>query len=149
MKVIDIMTKDPVTCNEKQTVSDAAKLMAEEGFSVMLIVNDDGALVGIVTESDFVGKEIEIPHALASLKRVLGENHYHGDIEEIYHNAKNRSLSEVMTEQPVFVGPQESLNDVVNKMNAKKLKRLPVVEDGKLVGIVTRKDLIKAFNKID
>lgn len=143
------MTKDPVTCNEKQTVSDAAKLMAEEGFSVMLIVNDDGALVGIVTESDFVGKEIEIPHALASLKRVLGENHYHGDIEEIYHNAKNRSLSEVMTEQPVFVGPQESLNDVVNKMNAKKLKRLPVVEDGKLVGIVTRKDLIKAFNKID
>jgi CBS domain-containing protein len=149
MKVIDIMTKDPVTCNEKQTVSDAAKLMAEKGFSVMLIINDDSELVGIVTESDFVGRDIEIPHALASLKRVLGENHYHGDIEEIYHNAKNRSLSEVMTKNPVSVGPEESLNDVVNKMNTKKLKRLPVVENGKLIGIITRKDLIKAFNLIE
>ena len=143
------MTTDVLTCNQEQTVSEAAKLMAEKGFSVMPIVNDNGELVGIVTESDFVGKEVEVPHAMVSIKRVLGEDTYQGDIEEIYARAKKRKLSEVMSTNPVTVTSDASLNLVVSTMNSKKLKRIPVVENGKLVGLVTRKDLIKAFNNIE
>ena len=145
----DFMTKKVVTCLESHTVDEAAKLMAEHGFSVMPIVNESDELVGIVTESDFVGKEVEVPHALASLKRLLGEVHHHGNIEEIYARAKKRKLSEVMSKRPTVVGPQTSLSDIVNTMSDKDLKRLPVVENGKIVGIITRKDLLKAFNMVE
>ncbi len=148
MKANEFMTKNVITCNESQTVSDAAKIMSENGFSVMPIVNNSGDLIGIVTESDFVGKDVDIPHALVSLKRVLGENHYHGDIEKIYSRAKNRQLSEVMSKPPITVDPESTLNAVVERMAAKNLKRIPVVENGKIVGIITRKDLIKAFNQM-
>ena len=144
----DFMTKDVVTCKDSQTVAEAAKLMSEKGFSVVPIVDDSGKLVGIVTESDFVGKDVEIPHAMVSLKRVLGENHYHGNIEEIYARAKKRKLKEVMSTRLVTVEAEATLTAVVEQMTRKNLKRLPVVENGQIVGIVTRKDLIKAFNQM-
>ena len=148
MKVSEFMTKEVIVCNENQTVSDAAKVMLENNFSVIPVVNDAGDLVGIVTESDFVGKDVQIPHALASLKRVLGENHYYGNIEEIYSRAKERKLSEVMSKHPVTVDLDFTLSAVVERMAGRNLKRLPVVDGGKIVGIVTRKNLIKAFSKI-
>ncbi len=148
MKAKDFMTKEVVTCKESQTVSDAAKIMSEKGFSVIPVVNDSGALTGILTESDFVGKDVQIPHALVSLKRTLGENHYLGDIESIYEKAKKRKLLEVMTKKPLTVEEDASLNTVVGLMASKNLKRLPVVNGENLVGIITRKDLVKAFNQM-
>ncbi len=148
MKANEFMTKNVITCNQDQTVSEAARVMSENGFSVLPIVDNSSALVGIVTESDFVGKDVNVPHALVSLKRVLGENHHQGNIEEIYSRAKTRKLSEVMSKSPSTVESESSLSSIVDLMKTKNLKRLPVLEGGKLVGIITRKDLIKAFNKI-
>lgn len=145
---MDFMTKNVFSCSQNQTVKEAATLMSEKGFSVVPIVDDKEKLVGIVTESDFIGKDIDIPHAVVSIKRVLGENHYHGDIEAIYTRAAKRKLSEVMTKNPIVVEPQSSLSFVFGKMANKDLKRLPVVENEKIVGIITRKDIIKAFNKV-
>lgn len=149
MKVKDFMTTNVTTCKESQLVEECALLMTKKGFSVMPVVDDSGKLTGIITESDFVGKDVKIPHAMASLKRVLGENHYEGDIEEIYSRAKKRKLSEVMTKFPVTAQPEDSLNSLVSKMAHKNLKRIPIVSDDKIVGIVTRKDLIKAFNLLN
>jgi CBS domain-containing protein len=148
MKASEFMTKNVISCKESQTVSEAAKLMTEKGFSVLPITNDSGDLVGIVTESDFVGRDVKVPHALARLKRTLGENHYKGNIEEIYERAKKRALSEVMSKNPVTVDHEDSLTTIVNIMSARNLKRIPVLQNGKVVGIITRKDLIKAFNQI-
>jgi CBS domain-containing protein len=122
--------------------------MLANGFSVVPIVDSRQHLVGIVTESDFVGKELKIPHALASIKRLFGQDFYIQDIEPIYQKAKSKKLSEVMSKNLVVVKPEDTLTDVVNIMIEKKLKRLPVVKDDKLVGIITRKDLIRAFAKV-
>jgi CBS domain-containing protein len=143
----DFMTKKVVTCNVDQTVDEAAKIMIQNGFSVMPVVDSSGVLVGIVTESDFVGKEVKIPHALASIKQLFGQIFYFRDIESIYAQAKKMKLSEVMSRKPVTVTPSTSLTDIVNLLISKNLKRLPVVENQKLVGIITRKDLLRAFNK--
>jgi CBS domain-containing protein len=149
MDVKDFMTTPVQTCKQTQTVCDAAKLMTDKGFSVIPVVNDQDELVGLVTESDFIGKDVEIPHALVSLKRTLGENHYYGDIERIYARAKDRTLDEVMSTKLTTVTPSCSLNKAVNMMGARNLKRIPVVENGKIVGIITRKDIVKAFQKIE
>ena len=115
----------------------------------MPIVNDDHLLVGIVTESDFVGKEVKVPHALASIKQLFGQKFYFGDIEKIYHDAKNKKLKDVMTKTVHTIAPDTSLDTIISMMMAKKLKRLPVIQDDKLVGIITRKNLIQAFSLVD
>ena len=90
----DFMTKNVLFCKQTQTVEEAAAIMSENGFSVMPVVDDEGILVGILTESDFISKEVKIPHAMASMKKLLGVTHYEGNIEEIYASAKKRKLEE-------------------------------------------------------
>lgn len=144
MKVKDFMTSNVVSCTTDQTVEEAAKLMMNNGFSVVPVVEND-QLVGILTESDFVGKEYDVPHALASIKQLFGQVFYFKDVEKIYSDAKSKKLSEIMTKNPTTVSSEHGLTDVVNTMISKGFKRLPVVDDNKLVGIITRKDLLKAF----
>ena len=149
MNISNFMTKDVVTCKQDQTVAQAAKIMVENNFSVMPVTDNESNIVGILTESDFVGKEVEIPHALASIKQLFGQLFYFGDIEPIYKNAKNKKLSEVMTKNPICLPPEANLTDVINLMISKKLKRIPVIQDNKVQGIVTRKDLLKAYVELN
>ena len=72
MKANDFMTKSVISCKQTQTVEEAASLMSDKGFSVMPVVDDAGKLVGILTESDFVGKDANVPRAMVSMKRLLG-----------------------------------------------------------------------------
>ncbi|AYF43949.1 MULTISPECIES: CBS domain-containing protein [Halobacteriovorax] len=148
MKVLDFMTKDVTTCTESQTVGDAAKKMIELGISVMPVVNDEGILTGIVTQSDFISKEVEIPHALVSIKRLFGQDFNLTDVEDVYKKSKNKTLADVMSHNVVTVTSENTLNGVVELMMSKHLKRIPVVDDGKLVGMITRKDILKAFEKL-
>lgn len=143
------MSSDVKTCLPTDTVADAAKLMAEYGFSVIPVEDKDGNLVGIVTESDFIGKEVEVPHALVSLKQLFGQQFYFRDIEEIYIKSKDKPLSSVMSKAPVTISPDTPLSEVVHLMQTKNWKKLPVVENKKVVGMVTRKDIIKAFHLVN
>ena len=147
MKVNEFMTKDVISCHENNTVEEAAKIMVKEGFSVIPVIDDDRNLVGILTESDFVGTKANIPHALVTIKQLFGQVFNLSDIESIYHNAKRKSLSEVMTKRPVTVASNSSLTSLIDTMITKNLKRIPIVSKNELVGIVTRKDLLKAFVK--
>jgi CBS domain-containing protein len=147
MKAQDFMTKNVSSCIENQTVEDAANLMLDKHYSVVPVVDSSGVLVGILTQSDFISKEVEVPHALASLKLLLGVTHYNGDVEEIYANSKKRLLKDIMTKNLKTVAPDTSLDSVVALMEDQNLKRIPVVEDNKLVGIITRRDLLRAFRK--
>ena len=148
MQVSEFMTKNVKTIKSDCTVEEAAKIMADGGFSVLPVVDNEDKLVGIMTESDFAGKEVRIPHALGSIKQLFGQNFYFGDVEEIYKKAKTKKVSEVMSKNVKTVTLNSSLTDVIDFMINKNLKRLPVVDGNKLVGIITRKDLLKAFNKI-
>lgn len=148
MKASDFMTKDVKTCTPDQTVQDAANLMLENDFSVIPVVDKDGVLQGIITESDFISREVDIPHAMVSLKHLFGQNFNSTDVEDIYKKSKNLSLEKVMTKDVKTASPDDSLNDVVSKMSEKNIKRLPVIDNGVVVGIITRKNILKAFSQI-
>ena len=82
------MTKNVISCKQDQTVADAANLMIEKNLGGLPIVDNEGNLVGVITESDFIGKKVDVPHALVSLTQLLGQTHYKGTVEEIFEKAK-------------------------------------------------------------
>lgn len=146
MIVKDFMTSPVITCDESVSLGEAVTLMLAKRISILPIVDSEEKLVGVITESDFVGKEKNVPHAFTNLRSLFGETFHMKDIEEVYLAAKSKKLSEIMSKNPISVKPKSSLTDVVELMSAKVIKRLPVVDNEKVVGIITRKDLIKAFD---
>lgn len=144
----DFMTKNVTTCTENQTVKEAATLMTDNGFSVVPVVDGDGNLVGIITESDFITKVQSVPHAMVNLRSLFGKSFNSTDVEQIYNESKTKKLSEVMTKNPKTVAPDATLDEVVKFMGEKNLKRIPVVDGGKVVGVITRSNVIKAFNQV-
>lgn len=148
MKASEFMTTDVKTCTTDQTVQDAATLMLDNDFSVVPVVDKDGNLQGIITESDFISREVDIPHAMVSLKHLFGQTFHASHVEEIYNKSRDLTLDKVMTKDVKTCTPDTSLDDVVDKMSAKNLKRLPVVDGGKIVGIITRRNVLKAFSAL-
>ena len=145
----DFMTKNVITCNENQTVEEAATLMADNGISVIPIVDDAGNLTGIITESDFITKIQSVPHAMVTLRSLFGKSFNSTDFEQIYKESKGKKLSEVMTKNPKTVDQDATLDEVVKFMGEKNFKRIPVVDgNGKVAGIITRTNVIKAFNQV-
>ncbi|MGB0452908.1 MAG: CBS domain-containing protein [Bacteriovoracaceae bacterium] len=145
MNAKDIMTANPISLTEDKLVKDAADLMTEKSISALPITNAEGKLVGIITESDFVGKAVDIPHALVSIKQLFKENFHHADVELICAKVKEKPLKNVMSTKLYTVEEDHSLNQIVNLMIDKGLKRIPVLNNGELSGIITRKDIVKAF----
>lgn len=115
----DAMTSTPVLVSPELTVTQCARLMKKKGVGSVL-VRDGGKLHGIVTEKDF-------------LEKVLAKG-VHGD---------ELRVKEVMTKKLVTIEPQEDIYDALMKMNDEEVRRLPVVKGGKLVGILTQKDILK------
>lgn len=142
--VADFMSREVKTVSEDETVEDVAKMMLKESISVVPVISNN-QLIGILTESDFIGKNADIPHSLASIKSLFGQHYYFSEIEPLFEKAKGKKVSEVMTKNPIFVSPDCSLTEIVNLMSEKNLKRIPVVDNNKVVGIVTRRDIIRAF----
>lgn len=148
MQTRDFMTTDLISCHPDDTVDMAAHKMLDHNISVIPIINDNNEICGIFTESDFVGKIVEIPHALADVTKLLGERFYFRDVDEIYKKAKTKKISEVMSHNPVTIDVNSTLNDLIHLMVTKGYKRIPVLDGIKVVGLITRKDLVKAFIKI-
>ena len=139
------MSQNPITIGADKTVRDAAKVMLEHHISILPVVDSSGNLTGVLTQSDFVGKEVNVPRALVSIKHLLGTDFYARDVEDIYKEAQQKKISEVMTSNVQTVSPEDSLDKVVKTMMQKNLKRLPVVVNDHLVGIITRRNLLQAF----
>jgi CBS domain-containing protein len=120
--VKDIMTKNVVAITVDKTVFEAAELMNSKGIGCLLIVQD-GVPVGIVTERDFV-------------RRVVAKN--------LPYSVK---VSEIMSKNLVTVDPNMSLKDAARLMSIKKIRRLPVLKQNKLVGIVVASDFVRSLGK--
>ena len=148
MDAKEFMTTGIVTCRTGQTLHEANLLMLENDYSEMLVVDDEDNLVGVLTESDYVGKNVQIPHALAPIKELFGQTYKNQDIEKIYISSKDKKLETIVNSCPVTITPDTSLTRIVEIMRDNKLDKLPVVEKSKLVGVVTRKSLLKAFKQL-
>jgi CBS domain-containing protein len=146
MLVKDIMTKNVISSNPWLTVEDAALAMLENNIGGLPIIDEEKNLVGILTESDFIGKKVNVPHAMVSLTKLLGQTHYKADIEDVFSRAKGFKIDRVMTSRVFSLSPSATLTDANEAMVRNNVSRLPVVEDKKLVGIITKRDILKNFS---
>ena len=141
MKVREIMTKDVIAVSPKTTIREAARLMVDHGISGLPVVNDDGNTVGILTEGDLILRqkpERKVPWWDLSLG--AGE-----ELAREYQKLHGMSVGEVMTRAVVWIGPDLPIESAAELLDRHRIRRLPVIEHGRLVGIVSRADLIKAL----
>jgi CBS domain-containing protein len=142
MRAQQLMTRKVISVGPETTIVDAAKLMLKNHISGLPVVDDEGTLVGIVSEGDFLRRsEIGTPRKRGRLLKFLFG--WGGDADD-YVRDHGRRVSEIMTPSPKIVGEQASLQDIVALMERNNIKRVPVVRDGKLVGIVARSNLLGA-----
>jgi len=120
LKVEDVMVEDVVSVSERAKVREAAELMDRHEIGCLVVVRK-GKPVGIVTETDMV-------------KRVILES---GDPEKI-------KVGEIMSKPLVVGNPQMDVDEASKLMRKRKIKKLPVVEKGRLVGLVTTTDLVRS-----
>ena len=142
MKVRDIMTAEVVVAEPDTSVNLVARLMAGRDISGVPVV-EDGRLVGIVTELDLIVRNtrLEPPAFFALLDaRIPLETPTH--YRERIRHMLGTLARDVMTEKVVSVGPDEELESLAEIMVKQRVNPLPVVEDGRLVGIVSRSDII-------
>ncbi|HEX2915151.1 MAG TPA: CBS domain-containing protein [Chloroflexia bacterium] len=112
MLVRDIMTPDPITVKETTSIHDAARLLARERITGLPVLNEDGKLVGIVSESDLFGR-------------------------------RGQNVADVMTRSIISVSPETAVEIVSHLLTDHRIRRLPVLEGDKLVGIISRADIIR------
>jgi CBS domain-containing protein len=137
------MVRDIVTALPETTVRDVARLMINHRISGVPVVSEDRQLLGIVTEGDLLRRVetgTERQHSrwvqwLSPGSRLAAE----------YVKAHARRVSDIMTHKVLTVGELTTLGDIAELMETKRIKRVPVVYQGKLVGIVSRADLLKAL----
>ena len=140
MKASDLMTSLVVTVRADATIEYAAQLMLQYRISGLPVTDSDGAVLGIITESDLLRRAetgTENRHARwASLLIAPGR------LAQEYVRAHGCKVAEVMTERVFIVTPETPLADLVALMETKHVKRVPVVDQGRLVGIVSRADVM-------
>jgi CBS domain-containing protein len=143
MKARDVMTWGAIAVKPEDSVTRAVQLMLQNKVSGLPVVDDKGEFVGIVTEGDFLrrgelGTQRKRPRWLEFL---LGP----GRLAAEYVQASGQKVAQVMTPEAKTITPETPLEEVVRLMERHRVKRLPVVQDGKLVGIVSRADLLHAL----
>jgi CBS domain-containing protein len=146
MRVEDVMIREVVKVRPGDTLKHAAALLVEHGISGMPAVADDGEVVGVLSGADILAKERAERPAHGALYRALHpEETYSDDLK-----LAARTVAEAMTWPAVTVEPTAPVARAAALMGDAKISRLPVVDAaGRLVGIVTRSDLVRAFVRDD
>jgi CBS domain-containing protein len=143
MKASDVMTPRVISIETDAPIMQAVRLMLQNRISGLPVVGRKGELVGMVTEGDFLRRgEIGTQrHRNRWLEFLIGP----GRLADEYVHARGRKVEEVMTREPITVSEDTPLDEVVRLMERHRIKRLPVLRAGALVGIVTRAHIMHAL----
>jgi CBS domain-containing protein len=145
--VADVMTTDVVTFAPDDNVQDAVNRLIERGVDAAPVVDEDGAVVGMLSTGDIIVQETQLhfPTVVtlfgAYLELPSQQRHFEDDLQK----ALGSSVGEVMTRRPVTIGPGETIETAATLMHEKEVSRLPVVDGGRLVGIISRGDIVRAL----
>jgi len=139
----DVMTTSVLTVSPDTDVTEIAKMMLEHRISAVPVLSAQGKLVGIVSEGDLINRsEAETQHRTSWwLRMASGED----DVSREYLRTHGRHAEDVMTTEVVTITPDTPLAEIAALLEKRHIKRVPVVEGGELVGIVSRANLLRGL----
>ena len=139
----EIMRREVVTITPDKTVKELVALLAEHDLGGVPVVDENGALIGIVTEGDVVGEDADLhfPHYIQFLDSVIYLESM-SKFQERLRKAIAMSVADLMSKEVFTVTSSDTVSKVATIMSKHKIGQVPVVDDGRLVGIVTRHEVI-------
>jgi CBS-domain-containing membrane protein len=143
MRAADVMTSEVITVGKDASVREAAKLMAEHGISAVPVVDRERHVVGMVSEGDLLHRAETGTERRRSwwLEMVASTNQLAGE----YVKSHSASVKDVMTRDVISVTEETIVADIAILLETNRIKRVPVLRDGRLVGIVSRANLVRAL----
>jgi CBS domain-containing protein len=145
MRIQDVMSTNVLTVRSTTPLKEAAFILAEHHISGLPVVDADGHVVGVLSEGDILFKESGVPEKPSLFERLLA-----APATGLELKLAARTAGESMSAPALTIGPKRSVSEAANLMIDNGVNRLPVVDDdGKLLGIVTRADLVRAFVRSD
>ena len=142
----DIMTKDPITVARDLSVTDAARIMVENKVGALPVLEGD-TLVGLVTEGDLIMRDVkvEFPTYLHLLDGFIMYPPATARFESELKKAVGATVEDVMTADPITIQADTSLSDAATLMVERDVSRLPVVDGERLVGIISKSDIVRSL----
>jgi CBS-domain-containing membrane protein len=145
LKAKDIMTKDVITVKPDTTIEELARILMQNHISGAPVVDAQERVIGVVTENDLISKNsrLHIPTILRLFDAYipLGTSKLETDIKRMTANTVN----DICTKEVVTVDSEASAEYIATLMTERRIHLLPVLKEGKLAGIIGKKDLIKGF----
>jgi CBS domain-containing protein len=143
MRATDVMVHDVATVHPETDLADAINLLADRDVSVLPVVDAENHLIGILSEADLVHRfEISTEKRRPWwLEAVTGAS----TLAQEFAKSHGEKVAEVMTSDVVSVGEETPLSEVASLLERKRIKRVPVMRDGKLVGVVSQSNLVQAL----
>lgn len=148
LTVKEIMTKEVVTVTKETTVAELARIFAERHISSLPVVDDSGNLVGIVTETDLVeqDKSLHIPTVISIFDWVIyleSDKKFEKELKKM----TGRTVGDIYSTEVMTVSPDATVSEVADLFSSRRINAVPVVDGGRLAGIVARIDLIRSMVK--
>jgi CBS-domain-containing membrane protein len=144
--VKDVMTSHVIAVRKSASFKDIVASLREHRVSAFPVLDDDDKVVGVVSEADLLAKEAL---SLTATGRGIGLMH-HGPSHREQVKAAGVTAADLMTSPPVIIGPHDPVTQAARLMYTRRVKRLPVVDEaGRLIGIVTRSDVLSVYSRPD
>lgn len=144
LKAKDIMSTEVITLSPETPISQAAKMLLDKHINGCPVLDNSGALVGILCQSDLVAqqKRLSLPSVFTLLDGLLPFSSA-GDLDKEMGKIAAIKVSQAMSENPASVSPEDTLEDVATLMVERGYHTLPVVASGKLVGVIGLEDVLR------
>ena len=143
----EVMAQPVTVAHEGDTLEKAARLMVDRQIGCLPIVDGEGTLVGILTESDFQAHHGFAPFSLFQMPRLFGRMIDVEGMDRIYAEARNTPISKVMQRRPVTLPEEAPIEKAAGLMLQHGIHHVPILRDGRPVGIVARRDLLRLMTQ--
>jgi CBS domain-containing protein len=145
LKAKDIMTRDVIVVSPDATIEALGRLFIDKQISGAPVVDSSGKLFGVVTENDLISKNsrLHIPTVLRLFDAFIPLGS--GKLEMEMRKMTASTVGEVCVKKVVTIGEETPIDEIATIMNEKKIHLLPVVKDGRVVGVIGKKDLIRGI----
>jgi len=145
-KVADVMSHDVITVRPETPLRDLAEILSEKNINGVPVIDEDGGLLGVVCESDLVerNKPLHIPTVFIILDSIIPlENPWR--MQKEFKRLTATKVEDIYSSPAISVSPDTDITEVARIMSEKKIHTLPVVDRGKLVGVVGKGDVIRSL----